>query len=149
MFGFLNKTVARSLTSSCVAIGLSACAPLQSHDASLYRDLGGEPGIARLVDAVVDKCYADPRIQKLFRRDEDAYFRERLREQLCQLGGGGCEYTGLPMDEAHSGLNLHEAEFNAFVEDARAAMGDIDISIGVQNRLLALLAPMHGDVVGK
>jgi hemoglobin len=128
---------------------LASCAAPQVRDDSLYRALEGQSGIARLVDAMVKNLYADPRIEKLFRRDEDAYFRERLCEQLCQLSGGGCEYTGLSMAEAHDGLNLHEAEFNAFVEDARTAMTEIGIRISTQNRLLALLAPMHQDVIAK
>lgn len=76
---------------SFVAITLlMGCAAPRTQDDSLYRALDGDAGIARLVDALVDRCYSDPRIEKIFRRDEDQYFRARLREQICQLSGGGC-----------------------------------------------------------
>ena len=133
---------------SFVAITLlMGCAAPRTQDDSLYRALDGDAGIARLVDALVDRCYSDPRIEKIFRRDEDQYFRARLREQICQLSGGGCEYTGLPMDEAHNGLKLGDREFNAFVEDARQAMTEVHLKTATQNQLLALLAPMHHDIV--
>jgi hemoglobin len=51
------------------------------------------------------------------------------------------------MAEAHKGLHLATVQFNAIVEDMQTAMEQLDIPYSVQNRLLALLAPMHRDVV--
>ena len=70
-----------------------------------------------------------------------------MREQICAISDGGCEYTGLSMEEAHSGMDLSEAEFNTFVDASRRAMTRAGFAIGVQNRLLARLAPMREDVI--
>ena len=78
---------------------------------------------------------------------DDAYFKARLREQLCAISDGGCDYTGLDMVEAHSGMDLSEAQFNDFVDASRRAMTRAGFAIGVQNRLLARLAPMRGEVI--
>lgn len=116
---------------------------------SLYQALGAEPGVRRLVDEVVLELHGDSRINALFKETDDAYFKERLFEQICELSGGGCEYTGLSMEEAHSGMQLTETDFNYFVDDVRVGMTRAGISIAAQNRLLALFRPMHGDTLHK
>lgn len=113
----------------------------------LYDELGGQPGIETLVDAVIVATRADPRISELFSETEDAYFRERLVEQICELADGPCTYTGLPMPDAHSGMDISEREFNAFVEDAERAMQQVGLPLAVQNRLLARLARMRAEVI--
>ena len=69
-----------------------------------------------------------------------------LVEHICSLTDGGCVYTGQDMDKAHAGLGIDNRHFNALVEDLRKAMDDNDIPFRTQNKLLALLAPMHGDI---
>ncbi|MDZ4814207.1 MAG: group 1 truncated hemoglobin [Pseudomonadota bacterium] len=122
-----------------------ACASNGRND--LYQALGGESGVRRLVDEVVRELHSDARISKLFKDTDDSYFKERLFEQFCELSGGGCTYAGLSMEEAHSGMQLTETDFNFFIEDTRVGMTRAGISIGAQNRLLALLRPMHGDTL--
>jgi hemoglobin len=135
------------LLAPMLALVLGACASTPPD--SLYQALGGEPGVRRLVDEVVHELHTDPRINALFKDTDDAYFKERLFEQICELSGGGCSYTGLDMEEAHSGMQLTETDFNFFVDDLRTGMTRAGISIGAQNRLLALFRPMHGDVLHK
>ena len=73
--------------------------------------------------------------------------RRLLLDQLCHLTGGGCDYTGRDMAKAHRGLHLRTAQFNALAEDMQTAMDRLGIAFSTQNRLVALLAPMHRDVV--
>ena len=125
---------------------LGGCASTGTQQ-TLYQALGEEAGVRRLVDEVVTVLHADRRINTLFRETDDAYFKERLFEQICELTGGGCSYTGLTMEEAHSGMALTATDFNYFVEDTRIGMTRAGVPIGAQNRLLALFRPMYGDVV--
>jgi len=124
---------------------LSACATVRTP--TLYDDLGGKAGVARLVDTLIAKYRADSRINDLFNETNFEYFSERLNEYICLVSDGGCEYTGLSMEEAHSGMDIKEREFNYFVEDSQAAMTEVGISVGVQNRLLKVLARDHGAVI--
>ena len=136
----------KRLTTLALAVGLlSACATVRTP--SLYDDLGGKAGVARLVDKLVEKYRADGRINELFNGTDFPYFTERLNEYICVVAEGGCEYKGLSMVEAHSGMDIKEREFNYFVEDGQAAMTEVGISIGVQNRLLKVLARDHGNVI--
>lgn len=135
----------RAILATMMSLLLAACA--STREPRLYDALGGEAGIAKLVDALVAEYHADAKIGFLFAETDDAYFKARLREQLCQVSDGGCDYTGLSMAEAHSGMDLSEAQFNDFVDASRRAMTRAGFPIGVQNRLLARLAPMRGEVI--
>jgi hemoglobin len=140
----LAAGLARTALVLVVAL-LAACAALPRP--SLYDELGGQAGIERLASALIVESKADPRIADLFAETDVDYFRDRLEEQLCEIAGGPCEYTGLPMSDAHSGMDISEREFNWFVEDLERAMRSIGLSLSTQNRLLARLARMHEDVI--
>jgi hemoglobin len=53
------------------------------------------------------------------------------------------------MEEAHSGLNLTDADFDAFVGDLVSAMDELKVPKVKQNKLLALLSPMRPQIVGQ
>ena len=118
-------------------------------DDRLYRALGGEAGIARVVDASLAEIHGDLRINLLFEKTDLADLRRLLIEQLCAATGGPCKYTGRSMEEAHSGLNLTEADFDAFVEDLVRAMNATKVPADLQKQLLDLLGPMRPEVVGQ
>ncbi len=63
--------------------------------------------------------------------------------------GGGCDYTGDDMQRTHAGMNISRVKFNAIVEALMRAMDKNDIPQGTQNRLLAIYAPMHSDIVNR
>lgn len=135
----------RLICATLMSLLLAACAT--TREPRLYDALGGAAGVAKLVDAISAEYRADPRIGVLFEGSDADYFKARLREQICQISDGGCEYTGLSMVDAHSGMDLSEADFNAFVDASRRAMTRAGFGIGVQNRLLARLARMRGEVI--
>ncbi|MDR3388585.1 MAG: group 1 truncated hemoglobin [Rudaea sp.] len=116
---------------------------------ALYRNLGGTEGITRVVDAFLPRVNGDARINGLFLKVDHDDLRHLIIEQLCTATGGPCTYTGRSMQEAHSGLNLTNADFNAFVEDLVAAMDQVKVRKTSQRELLALLAPMRMQIVGQ
>jgi hemoglobin len=116
-------------------------------DARLYNDLGGQPGLTRLVDRFWDDLKADARMAPFFVDVNATQFKARLTEQFCEVSGGPCTYTGADMKTAHAGIDVTRADFNALVEVLQRSMDAQGIGFTVQNRLLARLAPMHRDVV--
>jgi len=116
-------------------------------DDSLYGDLGQKDGIAKIVDAATTNFLADTRISATFGDTNISRFKGLLVSQLCVVAGGPCEYKGQSMHDAHKGLHLTNADFNALVEDLQRGMDTAGVPFRVQNRLLARLAPMHQDVV--
>jgi hemoglobin len=118
-------------------------------DDALFHDLGGRDGIATIVDDATSNFLADPRIEATFDNTNMDRFKTNLTDQLCVVAGGPCVYKGQSMHDAHKGLHLTNADFNALVEDLQAGMDKAGVSFATQNRLLARLAPMNRDVVTK
>jgi hemoglobin len=131
----------------CLLLVLSACAGTPQRSDALYRDLGELPGITAIVEGMLFRLVDNPRIAHHFAQTDIVNLRDRLVEQLCVEAGGPCAYTGLPMDEAHIGMDIDEGDFNALVEDLQMAMEDLDVPVAAQNRLLARLAPMRRDIL--
>jgi hemoglobin len=114
---------------------------------NLYQRLGGEQGVDRLVEELLDEVYADRRIAFLFEDSNRANLHSVIVEQICAESGGPCTYQGLDMRAAHSGLDIRHDEFDAFVENLIVAMERIGVPTPAQNRLLAIFAPMREKVV--
>ena len=130
----------------CLPILLALAAPVSAQD-TLYADLGGQPGIDKLVEISVDKYLADPRISEIFSESNMDRVRAKLKEQFCVIAGGPCRYTGHSMEATHKGLIITNANFNALVEDLQAAMETCHIPFATQNRFLARLAPIQHQAV--
>jgi hemoglobin len=131
-----------------ITLGVAGCATAPRRDLTLHDELGGQAGIAALVDAFLNRVADDYRIVDSFSGANISRLRRLLEEQFCEVSGGPCTYTGESMEESHRGMGLRETEFNALVEDLIYAMEDLGIRVPVQNRLLAKLVPMHGDIMG-
>ncbi len=116
-------------------------------DDRLYIALGGEDGVARIIDRLVDGVTTDPRIEGIFAASDFVRLRRTLREQVCYLAGGPCAYTGRDMTSVHADHGITTREFNALVEQLQFAMDAEDVPARAQNQLLAKLAPMHRVIV--
>jgi hemoglobin len=123
------------------------CATPALAEDPLFADMGGQPGIDRIADTAVDNYLADDRIKAIFDESNMDRIRAQFKVQFCQVAGGPCRYEGHDMAEAHKGLHLTNANFNAVVEDLQAAMEKQGLPFAVQNRFLARLAPMQHQVV--
>ena len=95
----------------------------------------------------VDRLFADPAIGRFFKDTKPANLKEQLRDQVCFLSGGPCKYEGDSMKAVHADMGVRKADFNLLVEVLQAAMDTRGIPFRAQNRLLALLAPMHRDII--
>lgn len=113
---------------------------------TLYQRLGAEQGIDAIVDGLLYEIEHDQRIVHHFADTDISRFRAMLSEQLCDLTGGPCQYSGSNMQESHTGFNITLADYDALVEGLIRVMQRQHISITDQNALLALLAPMYKDI---
>lgn len=121
---------------------------------SLYTRLGGINAITAVVDQFLANVVADDRINGAFAATvADPYRTQLLRlnliDQICAGSGGPCSYKGKTMLEAHQGMNITEADFNALVEDLVAALDSFSVPTTEKNDLLAILGPMQSDIVGQ
>ena len=131
-------------------LSLLACAqPLPRQDDSLYRALGEQAGITRIVEGMLLNIARDERIVLHFENVDIVRLRDKLVEQFCVEAGGPCTYSGDSMEESHKGQQLTPSDFNALVENLQIAMSAEGIAMRTQNRLLARLAPMRGQIIDR
>jgi hemoglobin len=135
----------RSFT-ACL-LGLAVTAHAQPADDSLYQQLGGEPGLTRLMDDFMTRLLADPRMNPFFKDVNHPHVKAQLVAQLCEVSGGPCKLKGPDMQKAHAGMDITKRDFNALVEVLQDSMSAQGIAFSTQNRLLAKLAPMHRDII--
>ena len=113
----------------------------------LYDRLGGAAGVAAIADTLIARVAADPKLGRSFKDAKLDRIKKLLAEQICDLSGGPCRYSGDSMKEVHAGHQISEAEFFGMVADLRAVLSERHVSQGAANELLRLLAPMKRQVV--
>ncbi len=114
---------------------------------TLYARLGGQAGVAAISNTLIDRVSSDPRLGRSFEDTDLKRIKRLLAEQLCDLSGGPCHYSGDPMREVHAGHHISEADFYGMVETLRTILKERHVGIAATNELLRLLAPMKRDVV--
>ncbi len=115
--------------------------------AEMIEAFHGIEGVNRIVDGLLHRSVADPRIAEIFAATDMVRLRRTLKEQFCYILNGGCAYTGRSMQDAHDDIGLQPADMGALVEHLQAAMDAEGVPFRTQNRFLARLAPMRREVV--
>src|SRR5437868_6112930 len=106
---------------ACVALTASLClaaAPAQaqssdtgasSRNDALYRQLGGQAGLAKLMDDFMPRLLADRRLQPFFKDVNQEHLKEELATQFCEVSGGPCRRRGPDMKRVHEGFDIDRA----------------------------------------
>lgn len=129
------------------ALLLIAASPASHAQETLYNQIGGEPAMKAVVDELMLIMESDPRINFTFAETDIPKFKQLLFEQLCNLTGGPCQYTGRSMEESHKKLKVDNAMFNALAEDLYIAFDRVGVPYRLQNKVVAMLAPMQREIV--
>lgn len=149
----------RKLISFAVMLSAAACGrgdappPEQPADTaitastSLYDRLGGIPAITTVVDSFIGRVAADERINKKFAKTDIPRLRFHLIEQVCDVTGGPCEYSGRDMPTAHRNMGVTDGEFDALVEDLSATLDKLSVPAAEKNELLGILGPLRVNIV--
>ncbi|WP_322407295.1 group 1 truncated hemoglobin [Idiomarina sp. PL1-037] len=116
---------------------------------SLYQQLGQQQGIETIVEEMLYRVGGDDRIAHHFDGVDIMRVHKLISEQVCDLSGGPCNYSGEDMKTSHRNMGVNNSDFNALVEHLIAAMEKEDVPVSAQNQLLGVLAPMHSDIVEK
>ena len=143
----INRRLALALLGSAMTWHAATAQTSTAPDEALYLALGEKSGITSLMNDFVERLFADPQIGKFFKDTKAANLKEQLRDQVCYLSGGPCKYEGDTMKVVHADMGIRKSDFNVLVEVLQLAMDARGIPFRTQNRLLALLAPMHRDII--
>lgn len=133
----------------CCAFLLTASGPFFAiaKQSTLYDALGGRQSVEIAIDRMVVRLHNDKHLSELFNETNDKELKRNLVDFICQLSGGGCEYEGAEMLDAHSEMFITKGEFDRFVTLFIYSMDDAKIPFTAQNKLLKLLAEMRGEVI--
>jgi len=144
------------MTKTLLSLALAAASLLMAGPSSaqtapqndlLYQSFGEKPGLTALMDDFMTRLLADPRTGPYFKPANQQHIKEQLVEQFCALSGGPCVYKGADMKTSHAELDIKKSDFNALVEVLQHSMDAKGIAFSQQNKMLALLAPMHRDII--
>lgn len=113
---------------------------------NLYEQLGERAGIADIVEDLLYLIVEDDRINEQFAGIDVQQFHTNLTDQLCNVSGGPCTYTGRGMRDSHADMNITDTEFNALAENLILAMDKNSVPTNAQNQLIKQLVPMYPDI---
>lgn len=134
---------------------------------ALYERLGGEAGIARIVDDFLARALEDPRVnwqRKGVTRGGFSLHRNQsvtwnatpanvanLKKHMAQFfalaTGGPARYDGKEMKSAHQDMHITNAEFDAAVGDLKASLDKLKIPNQEQKELLAIVESTRPQIV--
>jgi len=134
---------------------------------SLYDRVGGEKGVAVIVDDFVTRVMADPRVNFTRKgikkggvlgvgRDSAEWkptpeqvdqFKKHLNQFLSLAMAGPAKYDGQDMQQAHKGLKITNAEFDATIGDMKASLDALRVATEEQKELLSILESTRPQVV--
>ena len=134
-------------TSALLFASASMAQTIAAKDDQLYKAFGEKAGLVVLMDDFMVRLLADERTGPHFQPANQQRVKEQLVEQLCALGGGPCVYKGADMKSSHANLEIKKSDFHALVEVLQNSMDAKGIAPRKQNEMLALLAPMHRDII--
>ncbi|MCI0489328.1 MAG: group 1 truncated hemoglobin [Blastocatellia bacterium] len=154
VLGSLSPALVSAQKNMNSTFGAMSSAQKMEKKKTLYQRLGGRKAIEAVIDEFVNIVAADTRINKFFADTAGdpkrlKKFKEHLFKQICEATGGRCKYKGKNMKEAHMGMGITEADFNALVEDLVKALDKFNVGETEKNELLGALGPMKGDIVEK
>jgi hemoglobin len=120
---------------------------------SLYDRLGGLYNIATVVDDLIDRVMADPRLNVNPRVDEahhrvsPAGFKYYVTELVCQTSGGPQQYSGRSMGDSHRHLMITDQEWEAFMDDLQQAFDRFRVPEQEQEELKAIVEGTKESIV--
>lgn len=134
---------------------------------SLYERLGGEQGLAAIVDDWVSRAMNDARVN--WRRtgiatghlwnkksmtwnatpQAIAAMKQHIGQFIANATGGPTTYTGKNIKDAHFGMQISNPEFDAAIGDLKASLDKLQVGVNEQKELIAICESTRPQIVEK
>lgn len=126
---------------------------IRAETGALWNRLGGEKGVAKIVDDFVGIAASDPKANifrdgkiKLDTKQVDS-LKRKLVEMISEASGGPLKYTGKSMKEVHKGMGITNAEFDALAADLKKALADNKVQTEDADAVLKAVEGTRADIV--
>ena len=151
----MKRNAALCVLGFATVVAVAAWAQSAPAKKSLYDRIGGEPAIVKVVDEFVAKAAADPKVN--FTRGgmwnaTDAAVATLKTHLVTFFGsafGGPQKYSGRSMKDAHKGMGIQQAEFDALAADLRAVLESNKVPKPEIDEIMAIAASTAKDIVEK
>ena len=140
--------------------------PASDKEQSLYARLGGDQGIKAIVDDFVDRALHDPRVNwtrkgvargGILHHDQSVEWnaspqninqmKKHIEQFLALSTGGPTFYDGKQIKDAHAGMHITNAEFDAAVGDLKATLDKVHVPDKEQRELLSIIESTRTQIV--
>ncbi|MFW8637442.1 group I truncated hemoglobin [Cribrihabitans pelagius] len=121
---------------------------------TLFERLGGAAGIRRIVDGAIAAHLCNPVIRERFVPYEDRpEYVEEVKQHTCDFfaagAGGPDNYRGRSMAEAHRGMNINAAEYEAASDDILKTMSALNYDSTSCKTVREILRSLEKDILHK
>ena len=109
------------------------------------RAAGGVCSIATVVDDLIDRVMADPRlnanplVDDAHHKVPPAGFKYLVTEMLCGAAGGPQKYTGKDMESSHRHLRITPGEWDAFMDDVAQTLDKFAVPATERAEVVAIV----------
>jgi hemoglobin len=124
----------------------------------LWERLGGEATVTLVIDDFMKRAVANPKVN-LNRKgagkewtatpDQQSALKKQMIAMISSVSGGPIKYAGKTLTEAHTGMKISEAEFEAFVADLKASLNQLKVNAIERDELLAIITKTRLQVIEK
>jgi hemoglobin len=116
--------------------------------ASLFDRLGGEAGLARMIDLLYERLLADDLLGEYFMGvDIDRLKALQLTFLRKAFGDDTAVYSGRPLHAAHQGQMVTEQAFDQFIDMFAEAAGELGVDAAACDEATAVLRSMRASVL--
>ena len=105
---------------------------------------------AAVTDDFIGRMAADPQLGPFFAghsTESLKKIRQLVVEQLCEMAGGPCYYTGRSMKASHAGMKISAAHWDAAVKHLTATLDKFKVGQKEREELFAGLGTLRADIV--
>lgn len=120
---------------------------LKTATRSLYERLGGETGVRKIGNDILDKNLNNPRIGHYFHKVDMDKLKQLVFEFFSMGLGGPHKYSGRDMLTAHAGLNISETDFEIANDDTINALKENGVGEKEIDEVISILNSMKQDVI--
>ncbi len=125
----------------------AADAPAPAAPRTLFDRLGGQDGIAAVVDALLVNIGADGRINMYFNNLDQVRFKTNMTGFFCEKTGGPCSYAGGEIKRVHKSLQVSAVDFDAMMETTAKTLDEKGVAEADKKELMDIMVSCKPEIV--
>ncbi|MCC3860366.1 group I truncated hemoglobin [Pseudemcibacter aquimaris] len=114
---------------------------------SLFERLGGEDGIVKISNDIVENHNVNPLIKARFESSDHDKLKKMVSDFFITGSGGPACYEGEGMLAVHKGMNISDNEYMAAVDDVMKALDSNGIGDQEKSEVLYIFYQLRPEVV--